>query len=206
METEQESKFKNAYSFVIGNYEGKYSMDKDDPGGETYKGIARTKNPGFAGWKIIDGLKSGGNFPEILEKSGLLQEMVMNFYKINYWDKFWGDKLEAETAKEMFDQSLNMGTGRAIEHLQRSLNILNEGQTLYPDIKVDGIMGKWTLETYYDCLVPLEEYVLVNVLNMYQGKYYIELMEKKSLFEKFRGLFIRVTLTKQLKEAKEWHG
>jgi hypothetical protein len=35
METEQESKFKNAYSFVVDNYEGKYSMDKDDPGGET---------------------------------------------------------------------------------------------------------------------------------------------------------------------------
>jgi lysozyme family protein len=194
MEENNGSTFNKAFEEIIVGIEGKYSNDKDDPGGETYKGIARTKNPGFAGWKIIDGLKNGGNFPEILEKSRLLQDMVMNFYKINYWDIFWGDKLREKISIEMFDQSVNLGPARAIEHLQRSLNILNERETLYKDIKADGIMGNQTLEAYKNCCEKAGEKILVNTMNMYQGKYYIELMEKQSIFEKFAGLFKRISI------------
>ena len=57
METETESSFKRAFRLIIEGYEGNYSNDKDDPGGETYKGISRNMNKDWEGWKIIDSYK-----------------------------------------------------------------------------------------------------------------------------------------------------
>ena len=194
MEAEININFRKAFELVINGYEGKYSNDKDDPGGETYKGIARNINKDFEGWKIIDNCRGGNNFPNILETNDILQGLVMNFYKINYWDKFMGDKMGERSGTEMFDQSVNLGTGRAVEHLQRSLNILNNMQKLYPDIKADGAMGNQTIEAYKNCCSIKGEIFLVKVLNLFQGKYYIELMEKKEVFEKFTGLLKRVSI------------
>ena len=194
MEAEININFRKAFELVINRYEGKYSNDKDDPGGETYKGIARNMNKDFEGWNIIDSQRERNNFPEILESDSKLQQSVMNFYKMNYWDKFWGDKVGEITGIELFDQGVNFGTGRAIEHLQRSLNILNNRQKLYMDIKVDGAMGNQTFEVYKNCCSKQGEIFLVKVLNLFQGKYYIELMEKKEVFEKFTGLLKRVSI------------
>ena len=192
MEAKTNINFRKAFDAVINGFEGKYANDKDDPGGETYKGISRNMNKDFEGWGIIDNLRGNRNFPGVLEGINLLQTYVMDFYKINYWDKFLGDKLGEKSGLEMFDQSVNLGTGRAIEHIQRSLNILNNRQKLYADVKVDGAMGNITLGAYQNCCSKQGENLLVNVLNMFQGKYYIELMEKKEVFEKFYGLFKRV--------------
>ena len=38
--------------------EGGYVNDKDDAGGETYKGISRRYNPTWQGWTMIDSYKS----------------------------------------------------------------------------------------------------------------------------------------------------
>jgi len=194
MEAETDINFVKAFGAIINGFEGKYSNDKDDPGGETYKGIARNMNGSFAGWEIIDRQRGCKNFPLILESDNQLQSYVMDFYKKNYWDKFMGDKLGELTGLEMFDQSVNLGTGRAIEHLQRSLNILNNQQKYYANIKTDGAMGNETMGAYASCLLKQGEKTLVNVMNMFQGKYYVELMEKKEIFEKFPGLFKRVLI------------
>ena len=151
-------------------------------------------NKDWEGWKIIDGYKGKKYYPEILKIDYKLQALVLDFYKKKYWDAFKGDVLGEETGEEMFDQSVNMGIKRAIEHLQRSLNILNDRQTLYPDIKVDGIIGDQTIGVYFTCCHLGKETMLVNMLNMFQGKYYIELMEKRNVFEKFIGLFKRVSI------------
>jgi lysozyme family protein len=194
METETESSFKRAFKQIIEVFEGKYSNDADDPGGETYKGISRKMNENFEGWKIIDKYKGGKNYPNILEEDKNLAGMVEGFYKKNYWDQFQGDDLGEETGEEMFDQSVNLGVKRAVEHLQRSLNILNNRGRLYPDIKADGIFGNLIYNAYLGCCHSGKEKMLVDVLNAFQGKYYIELMEKKNIFEKFTGLFKRVTI------------
>ena len=47
METVTESSFKRAFKLIIEVFEGKYSNDADDPGGETYKGISRNMNKDF---------------------------------------------------------------------------------------------------------------------------------------------------------------
>src|SRR5664280_542459 len=172
METETESSFKRAFKQIIEVFEGKYSNDPDDPGGETYKGISRKMNENFEGWKIIDKYKGGKNYPNILEEDKNLAGMVEGFYKKNYWDEFQGDDLGEGTGEEMFDQSVNLGVRRAVEHLQRSLNILNDMETLYPDIKVDGIIGDETLGEYLQCCSMGKEKMLVNILNMFQAKYY----------------------------------
>jgi lysozyme family protein len=194
MDTSTESSFKRAFRLIIEGYEGKYSNDKDDPGGETYKGISRNMNKDWEGWKIIDSYKGKKYYPEILKIDFKLQALVVDFYKKNYWDAFGGDVFDYEIGEEMFDQSVNLGVKRAIEHLQRSLNILNERQRHYNDIKVDGIIGDQTIGTYFKCCHLEKEIMLVNVLNMFQAKYYIELMEKRNVFEKFVGLFQRVTI------------
>jgi lysozyme family protein len=194
MEAETNINFKKAFEAVINGFEGKYGFDKDDPGGETYKGVARNMNRDFEGWKIIDGLRGNKDFPEVLESNIPLQASIMDFYKKNYWDKFIGDKLGAMTGTEMFDQSVNLGTGRAIEHLQKSLNLLNNQQKYYMDLSVDGVMGVQSLSAYKNCCYARGEGLLVKVLNIYQGKYYIELMEKKEVFEKYAGLFKRVAI------------
>jgi lysozyme family protein len=194
METSTETSFKRAFKLIIEGFEGNYSNDKDDPGGETYKGISRNMNKDWEGWKIIDGYKGEKYYPDLLKTDDKLQSLVLDFYKKNYWDVFEGDILGEETGEEMFDQSVNLGIQRAIEHLQRSLNILNDRQTLYPDVKVDGIIGDQTIGIYFKCCNLGKETLLVNLLNMFQGKYYIELMEKRNVFEKFIGLFKRVTI------------
>jgi lysozyme family protein len=194
METSTESSFKRAFRLIIEGYEGNYSNDKDDPGGETYKGISRKMNKDWEGWKIIDSYKGEKNYPALLKTDDKLQSLVLDFYKKNYWDGFEGDAFSDEAGEEMFDQSVNLGIKRAVEHLQRSLNILNERQTHYPDIKVDGIIGDQTIGAYFKCCSMEKEKMLVNVLNMFQAKYYIELMEKRNVFEKFIGLFKRVTI------------
>jgi lysozyme family protein len=104
METETESSFKRAFKHIIEGFEGKYSNDPDDPGGETYKGISRKMNENFEGWKIIDNYKGGKNYPNILEEDINLAGMVEGFYKKNYWDEFQGDDLGEGTGEEMFDQ------------------------------------------------------------------------------------------------------
>ena len=38
-------------------YEGGYVNDKDDRGGETYRGVSRRYHPNWSGWKIVDEYK-----------------------------------------------------------------------------------------------------------------------------------------------------
>ena len=45
------------------SYEGGYVNDPDDPGGETYKGIARKMNSKWDGWVLVDLLKQKPGFP-----------------------------------------------------------------------------------------------------------------------------------------------
>jgi lysozyme family protein len=71
--------------------EGGYVNDPDDPGGETYKGVARKIFSKWDGWKIVDSLKQQSGFPSSLDKNGELQNQIHDFYKVNFWDRISGD-------------------------------------------------------------------------------------------------------------------
>ena len=192
------NRFDSAYNKVM-VVEGGYIVDKDDAGGETYKGVARVFNPAWAGWKIIDSYKEHVDFPQCLDGDTNLQELVRYIYKKKYYDPFLGDQLDEPVAEEMFDQAVNLGVPKAIEHLQRALNILNTRKTpndLYENITADGNFGGGTLKAYNECVKVRGAKLLFNVLNGFQCKRYIELMEATKIKEKYIGWFNRIEIKK----------
>ena len=59
--------FTQAFQLMI-VHEGGYVNDPDDPGGETYKGVARKIFSKWDGWTKVDTLKRQANFPANLEQ------------------------------------------------------------------------------------------------------------------------------------------
>lgn len=103
---------------VWSNGKGKNANDR---GGRTYKGIAETANPKWAGWAIIDKHINDKNFPKCLEQNNELQALVLELYTKKYWNLMWGDKINNQLiADDIFDTSVNVGVGTAIKLRQRS--------------------------------------------------------------------------------------
>jgi lysozyme family protein len=178
--------------------EGTYSNDPDDAGGETWCGIARNFNPGWPGWKIIDSYKSvysaRMNLVDALKINPDLEKLVYDFYKKNYWDFFQANGLPQIIADELYDIAINCGLVTCVKYLQSALNLLNRNVSLYPELLVDGIFGVKTMQTLVVSLNKNGEKLLFNVLNCFQGKHYIECMQKKSSNEKYVGWFNRIDI------------
>lgn len=118
---------KEALELTLG-HEGGYVFDKDDPGGETYKGVARNSNPNWLGWKVIDSMKGKRNFPTCLDERNDLHENVISLYKNNYWDAVKGDFIESQIiANKVLDVAINMGAGTASKLLQMTLDVAMDG-------------------------------------------------------------------------------
>ena len=114
--------------------EAGYANNPDDPGGETYAGIARRSWPNWAGWKVLDLIpnkRQGQKFPQ-------LDNEVKEFYYVNYWLKNNLDKIDnQEIASAALDTVVNHGRGPSL--LQQSL------QNLGQPVTVDGRIGNDTL-------------------------------------------------------------
>jgi lysozyme family protein len=179
-------------------HEGGYVNDPDDAGGETYKGISRKYNPGWLGWGKLDAMKNGAGFPGSLEQDAGLRIDVGAFYKQHYWDKFWGDDIPNQgTSDELFDTAVNMGAERAVTFLQQALNFLNRNGTLYSDLVVDGVFGRKTLEALQTYLQNDNPEYLLKIMNILQGKHYLDYMTKSPTQEKYaRGWLNRVEIRK----------
>ena len=95
--------------------EGGYVNDKDDAGGETYKGISRRYNPTWQGWTMIDSYKKhytvgSKEFKSKLYNDVQLQKLVWEKYKIGYWDVFELDDFNSQrVAEQLFDTNVNCG-------------------------------------------------------------------------------------------------
>lgn len=190
--------FDIAFEKTMG-HEGGYVDDPDDAGGETYRGISRRYNPTWKGWDIIDDCKKYDfNIKTCLKMKGnLIDSLVKDFYKDRYWNPFWGDEIDSQLiANEMFDTAVNMGVSRAVRFLQQSLNYMNRNGKLYSDIVEDGIFGENTLRAYKS--LPNKDYpILCKMMNVLQGKHYMEYMSKSPIQEKYaRGWFDRVDISK----------
>jgi len=89
--------FEKALKFVL-KWEGGYSNDPNDPGGETKFGICKR------------------SYPE-LDISKLTLEQAKEIYYKNYWLKSGCDELPYPFNIIVFDTAVNMGRRRAIEFL-----------------------------------------------------------------------------------------
>ena len=109
-------------------YEGGYANDKDDAGGETYKGIARRFHSTSIMWKEIDSIKSS----ILLENNDIVTKEVERIYKKNYWDALHLDEMRSEKiAYQLFETAVNMGVSAAIKLAQKTLNVPQTGKFNY---------------------------------------------------------------------------
>ncbi len=184
---------------ITNQIEGGYANDPDDKGGETYRGVARKFHPDWEGWKIVDEAKSKWQdvkrINEILDENEELQEMIKSFYRTEFWNKIKGDAIQHQSiANEIYDNAVNMGPEKSIEYLQRTLNILNRNSKKYEDIPVDKKIGLKTITALAACIKLNGYQRVLNVLNGFQIKHYLELMEKNPTQEKYIGWFDRVEI------------
>ena len=113
--------------------EGGYVNDKDDAGGETYRGISRKYNPTWQGWTMIDSYKKhytvgSKEFKSKLDNDVQLQKLVWQKYKVGYWDVFELDDFNSQrVAEQLFDTNVNCGQVAAIKMAQRVLGLKETG-------------------------------------------------------------------------------
>jgi lysozyme family protein len=126
--------FNKAFEEMI-KAEGGYSKDPDDPGGETYKGVARSRNPKWPGWTNVDLNRNKTNFPKNLDYDEDLQQKVRDLYTLLYWEKVRGDEIaDQDIAEAIFDFGVNAGPTTSVRLAQMSA-----------DAHPDGVMGPDTL-------------------------------------------------------------
>jgi lysozyme family protein len=129
------AEFNLAYKKVL-SHEGGYVHDPDDPGGETYKGVARKMHSKWNGWTNIDILKKQAGFPANLDKNADLQQQIEEFYQTMFWDKIKGDDInDQELAISIFDFAVNAGTSTSASLAQ-----------MVVEAKPDGVIGPITLK------------------------------------------------------------
>jgi lysozyme family protein len=99
--------FETAYDKMMVD-EGGYILHTipGDTGGTTYAGIARNKNPQWAGWAFIDAKETPPT------------ELVRDFYRANYWNPIRGDELNSAIAQSIFNFGVNAGVSVAVKLAQ----------------------------------------------------------------------------------------
>lgn len=127
--------FETAFAHTM-KAEGGYVNDPQDPGGETYKGIARKMNSKWDGWIIIDMMKKETTFPANLDSNERLQQDIKQFYEVNYWDKIRGDEIvNQDIAESLFDFAVNAGPATSAKLAQITVGA-----------EPDGVIGPKALE------------------------------------------------------------
>ncbi|MDH5480246.1 MAG: N-acetylmuramidase [Nitrosomonas sp.] len=170
----------NAAFDVTMKAEGGYVNDPDDPGGETYKGIARSRNPKWSGWINIDLLKNVADFPKNMESDAGLQQKVRDLYEANYWDKIRGDEIEdQDVAESIFDFAVNAGPRTSAKLAQMAV-----------EAKADGVIGPATLKKINadDKRAFLAVFALAKI-----GRY-VSICEKRHTSRKYFFGWVRRTL------------
>lgn len=151
---------------LISNKEKGYSNRSNDAGGKTR-------------WGITEAVARQFGYKGEMEK--LPQSLAKQIYKELYWDSLRLTDiadLSPAIALKLADIGVNMGTSRAGEYFQTILNVMNNQQKLYPDLKTDGKIGTKTIatfKTYLSIRGHDGETVFVRALNCLQGAKYVSL-------------------------------
>jgi lysozyme family protein len=141
-------------------YEGDYSNNSNDNGGETYKGISRNFYPKFQGWTIIDTYTD----KSLLDNDKELAKYVSDFYYAFYWYKLRCDDInDAFIAKMLFNFAVNMGKRQVIKKVQRIVGV-----------EVDGLIGNITVAA----LNNTDSRVFVNHFLLEIIEFYVQISKK----------------------------
>jgi lysozyme family protein len=170
--------FIQAFNITMGN-EGGYVNNPNDPGGETYAGIAHNFWPNWQGWTYIHTIKaqSTENLDAALKANSNLQAEVQSFYKVNFWDVISLDYINSQQiANQLFDTAVNMGVGMATRFLQQGVNNLKPNT-----LTVDGVVGAHTIaavntanaQDLYNQVIQLRRYKYLQIIaaNPSQAKF-----------------------------------
>jgi lysozyme family protein len=111
--------FDDAFDRLLG-FEGDYSNNSADPGGETRWGITRRVaiQEGYSGDMHV-----------------LPREFAKDVFRRKYWDAMRCDRMPDALRYSLFDAAVNSGCKQAIKWLQRAM-----------DVGDDGILGPLTLD------------------------------------------------------------
>lgn len=156
--------------------EAGYVNHPRDRGGPTRWGITerRARAHGYGG--------------EMRELPRSLAEAI---YREDYWTEPRFDQVASRSmlvAEELLDTGVNMGPQVAARFLQRALNVLNRQADAYPDIAVDGAIGRMTLYALDQLIAQRGTEAIVvlhRALNCLQGVRYIEIAEASPSQESF---------------------
>jgi lysozyme family protein len=156
--------------------EGGYVNNPDDKGGPTNWGITQVvaRAHGYTG-----------------DMKNLTRKQALDILEADYWYGPRFDQvstLSPDIAAELCDTGVNMGPAVAAKFLQRVLNVMNNQQKLYFDLKADGQIGPRTISTLKQYLTSRgskAEEVMLKALNSLQGARYIELSEQRPANESF---------------------
>lgn len=107
-------KFEDAVEIIL-RFEGGYSLDVRDPGGETNFGISKRSYP-HVNIKILS------------------RETAIALYKKDYWDKLNLESLPSKIRLIVFDAAVNQGPTAAVKFLQ---GVARTDQ--------DGVLGRITM-------------------------------------------------------------
>lgn len=173
------------FNSILGK-EGGYVNNPSDKGGPTNWGITQAvaRAHGFTG-----------------DMRSLDRDAALAILESDYWTGPRFDQVNDVApliASELCDTGVNMGPAVASKFLQRSLNVFNRQQKLYPDVTADGQIGPRTiaaLRSYIAVRGHDGVTVMLKALNSLQGARYIELAEGRPANEEFAyGWFERVEL------------
>lgn len=167
--------FDRALQHTLG-LEGGFVDDAADSGGATRYGITESvaRAFGYTG-----------------EMSKLPKPLAITIYRQQYWKPLGLEEigwLSEEIAAELFDTAVNLGVSFAARSLQTSLNVFNNRQEHYPDLKVDGHVGQLTkaaARAFLDLRGAEGEIVLLRALNSLQGAGYIDIASNREKDERF---------------------
>ena len=110
--------FAKALAFTL-RWEGGYSNDPDDPGGETYKGLTVRDEPQYA---------------EKIHNQTLTDEEAGECYLAKYWIPAGCDELPYPLDCVVFDCAVNMGSVRATNAAQDAHTVTDHLQDLFSAI------------------------------------------------------------------------
>lgn len=127
-----------------------------------------------------------------------LQDMVTDWYRVEWWERMGLARFPQAVADEIFDQAVNLGRGGAGRSLQRLCNALNYNkradERLFPDLAEDGAIGPKTLAALSAILERRsDEADVVHALNCLQGAHYIGLGAKSFRHRQFVDGWMRRT-------------